>query len=205
VATTKMAFNNLPGYHAMKSLAGLPGLVSLVFLVSGCQTVSTPEQVTTAFWEAMADGDIDSAKQYATQKTQHLVTRQKNLEDAALKTGAVTIDGANATVSTILTLKKPENNGDLTFDTVLAKENDLWKVDYQQTLNNLFELPLGDIFNSLRALGDLLNKELKQQLPLIEEHIKSFGEELIKQLEEFRRQLEKSLPPEKRKPPSGVI
>jgi hypothetical protein len=205
VATTKVLLNSFPCYHTMKSRAFLAGLLSLLFLLSGCQPVLTPEQVTTAFWEAMAEGNLGSARKYATRDTQHLVTKQQNLEDATLKTGAVLIDGSNATVSTIMTLKKPENNKVLSFDTVLLKENDLWKVDYQRTLNNLSNQPLGDIFKSLRAIGETINKELEQQVPLFEKQIKSFSEELIRQLDEFRRQLEKSVPPEKQKPHSDTI
>ncbi len=195
--------------HTKKSLTGLIVLLAVLFLLSGCQAALTPEQVTTEFWEAMAEGDLDSAGKYATQETQHLVTKQQNLEDATVKTGAILIDGSNATVATVMTLKKPENNKDLSFDTVLLKENDLWKVDYQRTLNNLSNLPFGDIFKSLQAIGETLNKELnkelKQQVPLFEKQIKSFSEELIRQLDEFRRQLEKTAPPEKQKPYSNTI
>jgi hypothetical protein len=205
VATTKMLLQIFPCHRATKSLAGLAGLFSLLLMLSGCQTVLTPEQVTLAFWEAMAQGNLDSARKHATQETQHLVTKQQNLEGASLKIGEVVIDGPNATVSTIMTLKKPESNKDLSFNTVLLKENDLWKVDYQQTLNNLSILPFGELFKSLRAIGDAINKELEQQIPLLDQQIKSFGEELIWQLDEFRRNLEKSIPPEKQKPQSDTI
>jgi len=57
----------------------------------------------------------------------------------------------------------------------------------------------------LRAIGDAINKELEQQIPLFEQQIRSFSEELIRQLDDFRRQLEKSMPPEKQKPHPGVI
>lgn len=205
MATTKVLLKNSSCYCINKSLARLAGLLSLLFLLSGCQAVLTPEQVTAAFWEAMAEGNLDSARKYATRETQHLVTKQQNLEDATVKTGAILIDGSNATVATIMILKKPENNKDLSFDTVLLKENDLWKVDYQRTLNNLTSLPFGDIFKSLQAIGETINKELGQQIPLFEKQIKSFSEELIRQLDEFRRQLEKAAPPEKQKPHSSTI
>ena len=195
-----------PCHHATKSLAGLAGLFSLLFMLSGCQAVLTPEQVTLTFWEAMAQGNLESARKHVTQETQHLVAKQQNLEGASIKTGEVVIDGPNATVSTIMTLKKPENNEYLSFNTVLLKENDLWKIDYQQTLNNLSILPFGELFNSLRAIGDAINKELEQQVPLFEKQIKSFSEELIRQLDEFRRNLEKSIPPpEKQKSYPGTI
>ncbi len=205
MATNKVLLKGFPCYHTKKSLVGLTGLLSLLFLLSGCQTVSTPEQVTTEFWEAMADSDLNSARKYATRETQYLVNTQQSLEDATVKTEEAFINGSNATVATLMTLKKSEINDVLSFDTVLLKENNQWKVDYQQTLNNLSLLPFGDIFRSLRALGETFNKELKQQIPLFEKQFKSFSEELIRQLDEFRRQLEQSVPPEKQKPHSGTI
>jgi len=205
VATTKVLLQIFPCHHATKSLAGLAGLFSLLFMLNGCQAVLTPEQVTLAFWEAMAKGNLESARKHTTQETQLLVTKQQNLEGASLKTGEVVIDGPNATVSTIMTLKKPESNKQLSFNTVLLKKHDLWKVDYQQTLNNLSILPFGELFKSLRAIGDTINKELEQQIPLLEKQIESFSEELIRQLDEFRRNLEKSIPPEKQKPHSDTI
>jgi hypothetical protein len=203
--TTKVSTKSFPCYHTKKNLAGLAGLLSLLFLLSGCQAVLTPEQVTMEFWEAMVEGNLDSARKYATQETQQLVTKQQNMEDATLKTGVVLIDGSNATVSTIITLKKPESNKVLSFDTVLLKENDQWKVDYHRTLNNLSNLPFGDIFKSLRGIGETINKELEQQIPLFDKQIKSFSEELTRQLDEFRRQLEKPVPPEKQEPHPGSI
>lgn len=205
MATTKMLLQIFPWHHATKSLSGLLGLFCLLFMLSGCQAVLSPEQVTLAFWEAMVQGNLESARKHVTQETQHLVTKQQNLEGASIKTGEVVIDGTNATVSTIMTLKKPENNKLLSFNTVLLKENDLWKVDYQKTLNNLSILPFGELFNSLRVFGDAINKELEQQIPLFEKQIKSFSEELIRQLDEFRRNLDKSIPPEKQKPHFNTI
>lgn len=184
-------------------LARWAGLFGLLFMLGGCQTALSPEQVSTAFWEAMAQGDLEAAKKHATQESQSLVTKQQNLEGASLKTGEVIVDGPHAKVATIITLTKPENSKVLTFDTVLLKENGLWKVDYQQTLDNLLILPFGEIFKSLRGIGDTINKQLELQIPFFEKQLKSFGEELNRQLEEFRRQLEKANPPAKQPPPSS--
>ena len=202
---SKVFLHIFPCHHFSKSLSGWAGLFSLLLMLGGCQAVSSPEQVTLAFWEAMAQDDLEAARKHATEETQYLVTKQQSLEGASIKTGEVIIKGSNATVSTIMTLKKPESNKPLLFNTVLLKESEIWKVDYQQTLNNLSILPLGEFFKNLRAIGDAINKELEQQLPLFEQQIKSFSEELIRQLDEFRRNLEKSIPPEKPKPYSGTI
>jgi hypothetical protein len=198
MATNQVLLKSVPCYKTKTSLAGLMGLLSLLFLLSGCQTVSTPEQVTEEFWEAIADDDLDTARKYATRDTQYLVSTQSTLEDAAVKTETALINGANATVPTLMTLKT-DSKDVLSFDTVLLRENNQWKVDYQQTLNNLSILPLGDIFKSLRALGETFNRELKQQIPLFEKQIRSFSQELIRQLDEFRREMEKAAPPDKQR------
>ncbi|PTN11576.1 DUF4878 domain-containing protein [Nitrosomonas aestuarii] len=175
----------------------LTGIFSLLFILSGCQTILTPEQATTTFWKAMANGDLESAKKYTTQETQYLVTKQENIMGASLETGVIVIDGLNAKVATVIMPKNPESNQLLSFDTVLLKENDVWKVDYRQTLNNFSILPFGDVINSLRAIGDVINEKLEQQMPFFENQIRSFSDQLIRQLDEFRHQLEKTNPAEK--------
>jgi hypothetical protein len=177
-------------------LARIAVLLGLLLILSGCQSGS-PEKVTRAFWEAMAQGDINTARKHTTQVSQYLLAPQQNLEDAVVQTGTVETEEDNARVATILTLKKPESNKKvLTFDTVLAEEDDQWKVDYLQTMNNFLHLPFGEIFKSLQGIGEAINKDLQQQLPLFEKQLRSFSDELLRQMEEFRRQLEKSLPPE---------
>jgi hypothetical protein len=178
------------------SLARIAGLFVLFLILSGCQSGS-PEKVTRAFWEAMAQGDINTARKHTTQVSQYLLAPQQNLENAVVQTGTVETDGDNARVATILTLKKPENNKKvLTFDTVLAEESDVWKVEYLQTMNNYLHLPFGEIFKSLQGIGEAINKNLQQQLPELEKQLEGFSDGLLRQMEEFRRRLEKSVPPE---------
>lgn len=185
-----------PSFTAFAGPALLAGLLGLLLILSGCQTATTPEEVTTVFWEALMHGDIESAKKQATQETQQLVGKQQPIENSSLRTGQITINGLNATVETIIT----QSDKTLSFNTVLFKENDHWKVDYRQTLINISNEPFNGIIKSLQNIGDILNKQLEQQLPLIEKEIESFGEELKQQLDEFGRNLEKQKPPQKPQP-----
>lgn len=175
----------------------LTGIFCLLFLLGGCQTILTPEQTTTTFWKAMANGDLESARRYTTAETQYIVAKQKNIMGASLETGLIVIDDSNAKVATVITMRNPESNNVLSFDTVLFKEDETWKIDYRQTLNNLSTLPFGEVINSLRAIGDVINKKMEQQIPFFENQIKSFSDQLIQQLDEFRHQLEKANPTEK--------
>ena len=96
------------------------------------------------------------------------MNKQENLLGASPETGVIVINGPNARVATVIALKNPESNKNLSFDTVLVKENNVWKIDYRHTHNNLSTLPIGEVINSLRGIGDVINKKLDQQIPFIE-------------------------------------
>jgi len=199
VAKIKPSFTAFAGKSNSPVL--LAGLVGLLLILSGCQTATTPEGVTTVFWEALIHGDIESAKEQATQETRQLVGKQQFIENSSVRTGQITINGLNATVETIIT----QNDKTLSFNTVLFKENDHWKVDYQHTLINISNEPFSGIIRSLQNIGDIFNKQLEQQIPLIEKEIDSFGEELKRQLDEFKRNLENPKFPEKQQPYRDTI
>jgi hypothetical protein len=169
-----------------KSPAYLTGLFCLLVLISGCQTPKTPEQVTAAFWTALIQADLETAKKFTTQNSQHLITEEEARENSTLNTGKIVINGSHATVETTMI----EEGRTISFNTALLKEGDLWKIDYQQTLTNISAIPFNGIFKSLEEIGETLNEQLEQQMPLFEKQIESFGEELKQQLDEFGRYLE---------------
>jgi hypothetical protein len=182
-------------YPLKKNLTRLAGLFGLLLILSGCHSGPPPEKVTQAFWEAMAQGDPEIARTYTTQVSQYLVTKQPELEQATVRTGVVKDDGDNARVATVLTLKRSDNKK-IAFDTVLVEEDDEWKVEYLQTMNNYLHLPFGEIFKSLQGIGETINRDLQQHLPELEKQLEGFSDGLLRQLEEFRRRLEKAIPPE---------
>lgn len=191
---------------ATKSPAYLAGLFIFLSLLAGCQSPKTPDEVTTAFWEALIDDQLGAAKDYATPASRDLVEREPYLEEASVQTGQIVINGTDASVETVITTSTTdETDKTLTFNTVLAKENNQWLVDYQQTLINISNQPFSGIIRSLKALGDIFNKQLEQQLPLIEKQLESFGQELERQLDEFGRQLERPAQPDKQSPYPGTI
>jgi hypothetical protein len=157
-----------------------------VLLLYGCQA-RTPEGVTTKFWQALAQGQIEVAKKLATQSTQHLVNLQDIDRHSTIKTGNVVADELNASVETTIT----RNNKQASFNTVLLKEKDSWKIDYQQTHTNIAMVPFDGIVKSLQNLGDSFTKKLEESVPLIEKEMESLGNELKEQLDEFGRSLEK--------------
>ena len=78
-----------------KSPAKLAGLFCLLCFITACQTAKSPEQVTTAFWQAIAQGDLDTAKELASPETRQLVRNEPKLENASLQIGQIIINGFN--------------------------------------------------------------------------------------------------------------
>ena len=168
------------------SPARFAGLFCIV-LLSGCQTEKSPENVATSFWQALAQGKIENARKHVTQDSQHLVNLQDIDTHSSIKTGVAVIDESGAKVETTITRNKRE----VTFDTVLLKEQDTWKVDYLQTQMNISMIPLGEVVKSLQNMGDTFAKQLEQQLPQVQKEMESLGNQLKNEIDDLGRDLKK--------------
>jgi hypothetical protein len=158
-----------------------------VFLLCGCEP-TTPEGVTEKFWQTLAQGELEASKTQVTQATQHLVTLKDIDNHSIISIGAVTLsDQTNALVTTTIN----RNKKSVTFNTVLLKEKDSWKVDFDQTYTNIAMVPFDGMVKKLEELGNNFTKGLEESVPLIEKEMENFGNELKSQLDEFGRSLKK--------------
>ena len=159
-----------------------------------------------SFWQAIAQGQLEIAKKFATQNSQQqlvpqAINPQQIDKNSTITIGAVVGNDLNAVVeTTFMRTNKP-----ITFNTVLLKENDGWKVDYQQTRVNISMVPFDGIVKSLQGIGDAFTQQLEQSVPIIEKEMESFGNELKKQLDEFGRSLKKPQDPNNTKSHPGTI
>lgn len=188
-------------------IPALAGIFCLLLIITGCKTGETPEEVTTAFWHALAVNDLETARKYATKDSQALVNSHSDLplDKAALTTGEAEINGDNASVEVQVEYELFGRNQQMQFNTFLSKEDDLWKVDYQQTLAGMPAPLLGSLFQFMRNFSEQFNQQLEQQLPLIEQFFESFGQEIYKQMEEFNREFQKPFPQKREDPYEGTI
>jgi hypothetical protein len=195
VATTKPLFTHL------KSLAKLAGLFCIMLLFPGCQTGKSPEDVATQFWQFLAQGQLENARKHTTENTQHLVNLQDIDSQSKIDMGESVIEDEGATVETTISRNKKR----VTFNTVMLKEKDAWKVDYLQTQLNISMLPFGEVIKGLQNLGGAFAKQLEQQLPQIQKEMESLGNELKKQVDELGRSLGKPGNAGKPQPHPGTI
>lgn len=154
----------------------------------------------------MIDNDLATAERYLSEGSKALLASSPgNFSNInSFETGKVIIDGNIASVETILksedTTLKPR-----AFETALVAENELWRIDYLRTQQNMTGTVFNGFFKSLQNLGEKFQQHFEKQLPLLEKEIESFGEQLEKQLEEFGRQLEKKLPSKQPEPEPDTI
>ncbi|WP_411726586.1 hypothetical protein [Methyloglobulus sp.] len=190
-----------PSLLSVKSPVKLAGLFCILLFFSGCLTGKSPEEVTTLFWQALAQAQLENARKHVTEHSQHLVNLQDIEKHSTIQTGVAVIEDSDATVETTITRNKKL----VTFNTVLLKEQDTWKVDYLQTQMNISMIPFGDVVKSLQNLGDTFAKQLEKQLPIIQKEMESLGNELKNQIDELGRSLEKPGNPNKSKAYPGTI
>lgn len=182
----------------LKSSAKYAGLFCIILLCS-CQTEKSPEEVTDQFWQELAQGQLDKAKHHVSEHSQHLVNLQDIETHSAIKTGEAVIIDTDATVETTINRHKRL----VTFNTVLIKEKENWKVDYLQTQMNISMIPFDDVVKSLKNLGDSFAKQLEKQLPAIQKEMESLGNELKNEIDDLGHSLEnQDLPPPIKKPGS---
>jgi len=177
--------------------------IGLLFLLSitACQSTKTAEDITLAFWSAIAENNLELAKKYCSVQSSLLFSSSQHhdFKNTTLNYGKIVIDGDNATVETKI-IPDDSNTKESSFITFLLKENNHWKVDYQRSSKSLENSQLfTDLFKSLNKLSDTVNKELEQQLPLIEERIKSFEQKFKQKIDDLENEFNKEFPQKQQK------
>ncbi len=169
----------------------------LALLVTGCQTLKQPEDVTVVFWRALLRNDLEQARQWVSKESQvQIKPLDKTLEDASVSTGKIIIEKPRARVETFLKQK----NATRQFTTYLLFEDHAWKVDYDKTLRSFSGDVFENLVRSLDKLGEQFNQQLeKEVIPQLQDQIESFGEQFKRQLDEFNQNLNKFLQPPPRK------
>jgi len=191
-------------------------LLSLILLLSACFAQKTPQEVTQAFWESIINDDSEAVTRYSTlTEAKKYDGFSKDWNGFHPSFGKIVIDGNKASiVSEFSQLNNPQaEKRKLT--TYLVRQNKEWKVDYDQTHENI----RGDVFtNLLGHLGQLgsniskqlsssakdLNAEMERMSKQLEalsdslrnqanESVNKYGEILRQSIKEFEESIEKAL------------
>lgn len=184
-------------------------IVMFALALGACTSpVEKPNDVATAFWEAVQSKKLDAAKQYVTwNSAKHLNyftdERMKissfEFTDIVEKKDIITID------TVVVIERKDKDNLRLPTKTVLVKTEGFWRVELKQTLaavlersadkfasqlNQFFQQGMSEIDKALaESLGEL-SGSLEQGAKELGAALEENAVELSNSLKQFQRELE---------------
>lgn len=150
-------------------LAWLPVLL----LAGGCGWLperSDPAEVTTQFWDAMHAEDLDLAMEYASLLSSDLRDWAENYEIREFALGETLRNERAATVETSVLTALGDFEMRPRFLTHLVREDDVWKVDVDETQRDLAKGVVavvaarvrGALVEGVHELGAALEEGLRQ-------------------------------------------
>ncbi len=185
--------------HNMKPLLTLTAFFIFAVSLTACNNKpESPFEVTQSFWHAVENKNIRQIKKLISVKSlqdnmpgEHIVAVSK------ITLGKIIIDGNRARVETTLVIESDEPTT-VHMDTLLVKEDDQWKVDYQDTMEALQEEgQLSQVIRELKNFGEKLStefdksmQELDHAMPEIEKGINDLGDKIKKEVPKIKKQIE---------------
>jgi hypothetical protein len=150
-----------PSLSILQSPTVKVGLFCFLLLLTGCRRAENPDDVTIAFWTALAEYDLPTAAYYSTDSSVPLFNER--LRNASLQVGRVRYVCNGATVETHIELQSAAAGS--TFQTILVRDEakEMWKVDYPATvahINEATDKKFKSIIDSTKEVG----KEVKVTL-----------------------------------------
>ncbi len=167
-----------------------PVILSLaIFAIISCANINNPSKVANKFWNALSAKNFAQAKEYAVTGTMDDTSIS---EDAELKIIKIEkkarIENDLAYIPTKIEVV---NNGEIksyNFETVLTKENNLWKVDFVKTQTSMIGFSVEQFEKNLKEAG----KEMGQAMgEAMKEMGKAMGDAMEEMAEKTQEALEK--------------
>ena len=172
----------------------LPVLVILFSLVAcNANKADSPKQVSQAFWQAIQDRDMESAKIMATWDTVDYLKylNTDKLHPERFELGEQMIGETRSEVSTVLyTSDFGESGIKMPGVTVLVKTSHGWRVNVKKSMTSVVKYTANNIFDQLNGLMQEGVKGLDESLS---ESMNELGRVIEEGTQELKRELSKPL------------
>ncbi len=187
--------------------------IPLLFLCGAllsCQSTKTPLQVSEHFWLGIQTENVALVKKYSLANSidePEDIARFENVTDATF--GKIIIDGDFAKIETNVAMTLNEKTTDISLQTYLENNNDVWKVNYRKTVLQLeVNRNMAEVFGDIEEMTAEMTEEIESSVeeirekivPEIKSQIEQAEEELLEKLpelknifDEFLHELGKSL------------
>ena len=181
-------------------------IITLLSICGGllsCQSSMTSLQVSEKFWEGIEKKNISLITIYSISDSGYSVDDIKQLPDvSAITFGMIIIDADIAEIETQVTITTDEKNVDVLLKTFLEREDDVWRVNYKQSIlllktnQGMIEL-LGGVQELTEGLAEEIEESVeefkKKAMPEIESKLEQAEEALRDKIPEFKNMLDELL------------
>ena len=173
-------------------------IVPVLLWFCGCMADLSPIEVSEFFWNAIKDDKPEVARKYVSSKSHNEQDLTENiLPINNVSFGKIVIDGDKAWVDTTVVLAADEPFS-LPLKTVLLRENNQWKVDYDATVSSVSRD--SDVARVISGLSELSGKiareldrsleEIQKAIPEVQKELENIEEDINKALPEVRKKIE---------------
>jgi len=165
----------------------------IFFFLVGCSGADSPESVSSDFWQAVKDNDMESAKQLSTWDTvEYLkILKADKLHPERFELGEAMIGDSQAEVATVLyTTKLGQSGVKVPGVTILVRTDQGWRVNVKKTLGSVVKQSVGNVLDQLNSF---MQEGINELDKTISESINELGKALEEGAEELRKELSKSL------------
>jgi len=204
-----MEYNNGVSTRNLKTC--LQPLLLFMLLNAACSEPKTPVDVTAEFWKSIQARDLNLLYRNVARDS----VKKYKLDDipgiGKVSLGESVIDNDKAWVETTVEIRGVPSV-EIPVKTCLVRNGKEWKVDYDETLQSVsMNSEIARLFSRMNTAGDKFMEqfnsvikeyqktvpEIQQQLQKLEERIKLQIPEIKDRMEEFAKEIDKTL----KKPP----
>lgn len=158
-------------------------VITATLTAAACGAADSPGTVAEAFWTASKDGDKELAETYMVEGGSASISEGGSGSSIGeFSLGETAVDGERATVATTVT-SMGEQSMVLDFNTVLVQQDGSWKVDLDQTTDEMMRSLLGTTMGDLaeqmgEAVGNAMGEVMEGIAEGMAEGLKSMGDAL---------------------------
>lgn len=123
--------------------------------------------VAKAFWIAMKNQDIETARSYCTKETAGSISMNENKEseDVAVSFGRVEMkDGESHVKTTIAGTNDDGSIMTIPMETILVKRDGKWKVDGSQTMMSVLGGAMGAMMDAMKEGMEEMGEEMAESM-----------------------------------------
>lgn len=181
--------------NLVKNVLLMWSLLFFLFSLSACNgnKAESPKEVSQAFWQAIQDRDMESAKVMATWDTVDYLKylNTDKLHPERFELGEQMLGETRSEVSTVLYTSKEGNSGvKVPGVTVLVKTNHGWRVNVKKSMTSVVKYTANNIFDQLNGLMQEGVKGLDETLS---ESMNELGRVIEEGTQELKRELSRPL------------